>query len=151
MEQRRKALNRFLVEIFQEVLQTEELSLSAGGEELSLRELHLIEAVCRAVDEGGDNRPTAIAAAQRITAGTLTAAVSALEQKGYLERRQNQRDKRSVRIYPTEKARAAEARHALFHEEMVEAVLSALTEEEAEIFARALGRLAEFFRSKDAL
>lgn len=148
MEAHSEALNRFLVEVFHEILDTEERALAGQGRELSLRELHLIEVVCRAVDEGRDNRATAIAAARRVTAGTLTASVSLLERKGYLERRRDERDKRIVRIYPTDKAREAEARHAQFHREMVADILDTLSGEEAAVFVRALGRVAGFFKQK---
>ena len=83
-----------------------------------------------------------------MTAGTLTTAVTLLEKKGYLLRRRDERDKRVVRILPTEKAREADARHAKFHQEMVEDCLSALSEEEAVVFVRALGTVASFFRAK---
>lgn len=150
MDQHRDALNRFLVEVFHEILKTEELALSRTKGELSLREMHLIEEVCRAADLGLDNRATAIAAAQRVTAGTLTTAVSLLERKGYLERRRDQHDKRVVRILPTEKARQANRAHERFHEELVEHILSTLSEEEAQVFVRALSRVAGFFQEKTA-
>ena len=143
-----KMLNRFLVDVFNEILRTEELCLADYYQDLSLRELHLIEEVCRTEDEGRDNRATAIAAAQRVTAGTLTTAVSLLEKKGYLERRKDERDKRVVRILPTEKARKAQERHVLFHNEMVSHVLAILSPDEAEIFVKALGSVADFFRHK---
>ena len=148
MDDHREILNRFLVEVFNEILKTEEASLAAAYKDLSLRELHLIEEVCRAADKGLDNRATAIAAAQRVTAGTLTTAVTLLEKKGYLLRQRDERDKRVVRILPTEKAWEADARHAKFHQEMVEDCLSALSEEEAVVFVRALGTVASFFRAK---
>ena len=148
MEQHCEELNRFLVEVFHDILKTEELALSSERKELSLRELHLIEEVSRAADQGLDNRATAIAAAQRVTAGTLTTAVSLLERKGYLIRRRDEHDKRVVRILPTEKARCANRAHERFHEEMVENLLSFLTQEEARIFVRALGQVSLFFREK---
>lgn len=148
MEENSAVLNRFLVDVFNEILKTEELSLAGAYQDLSLREFHLIEEVCRAAVEGRDNRATAIAAAQRVTAGTLTTAVTLLEKKGYLERRRDEKDRRVVRILPTEKAFRAEARHAEFHQEMVAHVLAALTSEETEIFARALGSVADFFHRK---
>ena len=150
MDQHREALNRFLVEVFHEVLKTEELALSSVKGELSLRELHLIEEVCRAADLGLDNRATAIAAAQRVTAGTLTTAVSLLERKGYLERRRDAYDKRVVRILPTEKARRANREHERFHEELVDYILSSLSQEEAQVFVRALGRVDGFLQEKAA-
>lgn len=148
MEDHGKELNQFLVGVFNEILQTEEKDLAGQFEDLSLRELHLIEEVCRAEEESLDNRATAIAAAQRVTAGTLTTAVSLLEKKGYLERRRDHRDRRAVRISPTEKARSANAVHTQFHREMVEEMLAVLSRDEAEVLARALGILSDFFRNK---
>lgn len=143
-----ETLNRFLVEVFNEILRTEEQALAASEPELSLREFHLIEEVCCAVDQGRDNRATAIAAAQKVTAGTLTTAVNLLEKKGYLERRRDEQDRRAVRIYPTEKGRRADELHTNFHKEMVDDVLSVLSEEESQVFLRALSGVTAFFRQK---
>ena len=143
-----ETINRFLVEVFNEILKTEEQALEARCPDLSVREFHLIEEVCRAVDQNRDNRATAIAAAQRVTAGTLTTAVNLFEKKGYLERRRDDLDRRAVRIYPTEKGRQADAIHTSFHKEMVEDVLSVLTEEECQVFLRALSSVTTFFRQK---
>lgn len=141
-------LNCFLVGVFNEILKTEEQALSAQVPDLSVREFHVIEEVCRAVDRGGDNRATAIAAAQRVTAGTLTASVNLLEKKGYLERRRDEHDRRAVRIVPTEKGRQANELHTRFHKEMVNDVLDILTEEECQVFLRALSGVTTFFRQK---
>lgn len=100
MKGNRAELNRFLVEVFDEILKTEEESLAGSFSDLSLRELHLIEEVCRAEDEARDNRATAIAAAQRVTAGTLTTAVSLLERKATWERAAGRADRRAVRFGP---------------------------------------------------
>lgn len=148
MENHGELLNRFLVEVFNEILKTEEACLTAAYKDLSLRELHLIEEVCHTATAGLDNRATAIAAAQRVTAGTLTTAVTLLEKKGYLLRQRDERDKRVVRILPTDLAWQANERHTKFHQEMVDDCLSALTEEEAVVFVRALGTVASFFRAK---
>ena len=132
VESRGEVLNQFLVEVFGQILKAEAACLA--GKDLSLR------------DQGGDNRSTAIAAALGITAGTLTSAVNLLEKKGYLLRRRDERDKRVVHLLPTERGRAADARHRDFHRQMVAHVLDGLTDEEAECTLRALGRVAEFFR-----
>lgn len=141
-------LNAFLVEVFNDILKTEELYVTESCADLSVREMHIIEEVCRAVDEGRDNRSSAIAAAQHVTAGTLTVAVNQLEAKGYLERVRDGSDKRSVRLRPTEKGREADRRHAGFHRELVEATVSTLTPEEAEVLARGLSGIAAFIRKK---
>ena len=81
MEVRGAKINQFLVEVFDQILRREEDCLTARYPRLSLKEIHLIDAVCRAADHGGDNRATAIAAAQGVTAGTLTSSVNLLERK----------------------------------------------------------------------
>lgn len=141
-----KELNDFLVGVFNDILKTEELYVSRSCADLSVREMHLIEEVCRAVDQGRDNRSSAIAAAQRVTAGTLTAAVNQLEAKGYLERVRDSSDKRSVRLRPTQKGREADRRHADFHRELVAAAVEALTAEETAALARGLEGIADFIR-----
>lgn len=141
-------LNRFLVEVFNDILKTEEIHATESFADLSLREVHLIEEVCLAVDHQRDNRSTAIAAAQRVTAGTLTTVVNQLEKKGYLIRRRDDADKRAVRLYPTERGREANAEHEKFHREMVKDVMSVLDEEEQAVFCKALMGVASFFRGK---
>ena len=145
MEVRGAKINQFLVEVFDQILRREEECLTARYPKLSLKEIHLIDAVCRAADHGGDNRATAIAAAQGVTAGTLTTSVSLLERKGYVERQRDAHDRRAVRILPTALAREAEAAHREFHRRMVEQVLSGLTAEESDALVRALEKLARFF------
>ena len=79
-------LNRFLVEIFHELLRREDEAIAAGGyPELSSREMDVIKTVCAASDQENSSRE--IAQRLRITAGTLSAAAKALERKGYLRRR----------------------------------------------------------------
>ena len=147
-ERYEREINTFLVEVFHDILKTEELCTTADCPDLSLRELHLIEAVCQAVDAGQDNRPSAIAAAQRVTAGTLTTVVNQLEKKGYLRRARDDSDKRSIRLLPTERGREAVRRHAAFHREMVAEILRLLTPEEAAVLLRSLRGIAAFFRER---
>jgi DNA-binding MarR family transcriptional regulator len=126
MDYREHLLNRFLVEAFYQILRTEELCISrAGYDNLSLKELHVIEAVCRAEEEGSGNRATSIARSLGVTSGTLTTAVSLLEKKGYLIRQRDAEDKRVVRIRPTELGLTANRSHEAFHREMVRDVMNA--------------------------
>ena len=142
-------LNYFLVKVFNDVLKTEEGCLSTGEfKDLSIREMHIIESVCRANDNGTDNRASTIAQDQRITAGTLTTAVSLLEKKGYLFRKQDVKDKRVIRIYPTDKGNEATKVHAKFHKDMVDDVMDVLDSEEAVVFIKGLDAIQEFFESK---
>ena len=62
-------LNRFLVEIFNEILRTEERCITQGGyDDLSIRELHVIEAVCQCAEKG-KNTASDIAALLDVGAG----------------------------------------------------------------------------------
>lgn len=147
--QEKEILNHFLVDVFNEILKTEEQCISSTDfPNLSLREIHILETVCLANERGEDNRSAAIAAALRVTPGTLTTSVSMLEKKGYLNRTKDPEDKRIVRITATPKGEAAQARHDAFHHEMVDGILSALTDEEAQVFAKSLEKLEVFFHEK---
>ena len=149
MTSNHQEVNQFLVQVFNEILKTEELCISNSKfTNLSLREIHIIETVCLANDKGEDNSSMAIAQALQITPGTLTTAVSLLERKGYLRREKDINDKRVVRITATDIGLAAQECHIAFHKEMVDNILSCLDEEEAEVFVRGLSNIASFFREK---
>ncbi|WP_297212366.1 MarR family winged helix-turn-helix transcriptional regulator [uncultured Flavonifractor sp.] len=141
MEQGREMLNRFFTDLFDRFQRAEAGFLS--GADLSPQEARLLEAVCRAVDGGLDNRSAAIAAERRVTAGTLTAAVKLLEKKGYLTRRRDERDRRVVRLTPTELGRRASEKYAAFRKRVTENAIAALTEDETAAFARAVEKLSQ--------
>lgn len=148
MEQHQGILNRFLVDMFNEILKAEELSLSKEYENLSLKEFHVIEAVCLANEKGKDNSTATIADMLRITPGSLTVAVNTLERKQYVYRQKIDKDKRVVRIFPTDVGLEVNRYHANFHSEMVGDILSAINEEEAIILLKTLGNISTFFRTK---
>ena len=144
MERSSELFHQFLSEVFGDILKREEASLAAG--DLSLREVQLIDAVCRTVDHGGDNRSTAIAAARQMPAGTLTCAVDLLVKKGYLTRLRDRKDRRVVRLMPTQQGRAASEQHRAFHRRIADSLLSVLTDQEASALLRGLEKLTDFFR-----
>jgi DNA-binding MarR family transcriptional regulator len=143
---RQTELNDFLVNVFNEILRIEENCLRSGEfKNLSVREMHVIEAVCAAQDQGINNRAGDIAQAQGISAGTLTTAVTCLVRKGCIERRIDPQDKRIIRLYATEKGRCANEVHQRFHQDMVSGVLAALSPEESDILIKGLRSLKSFF------
>ena len=144
MDKEYSEINNFLVHIFNEILRTEEASLKSKElKNLSMREAHIIETVCDA-EEIENNTASEIALSQRITAGTLTATISNLERKGYVIRCRDQRDKRVVRIFPTEKGKTANEVHQSFHQKMVSSIISALKEDELQIFVKGLAAVQTF-------
>ena len=148
MHERREQLNRFLVEVFHKVLRMEERYIrDAGFEDLSISEMHVIEAVCRAEREGGAIAK-AIAQALQITPGSLSAAVKVLEKKGYLRRERDAADGRLVWLWPTQQGDRAFASHEQIHHRMVDNVLEPLSETDARALAGALERLSNFFNTE---
>lgn len=140
-------INNFLVKVFNNVLRTEEASLKTKEfNNLSMREMHVIEAVCDAAGQDC-NTASEIALSQNVTAGTLTATVSTLEKKGFVIRRQDSKDKRMVRIFPTEKGKTANEIHQSFHHEMVSAIMSVLNADELKVFVKGLAAVQHFLES----
>ena len=141
MEQGRERLNRFLTELVERIQWAEAGFLSQAN--LSPQEVRLLETVCQAVDGGLDNRSTAIAAARRVTAGTLTSAVKLLEKKGYLTRRRDEQDRRVVRLTPTELGRKASERYTAFRKKLTESAIACLSEDEAAGLIRTVDKLSQ--------
>lgn len=138
-------LNTFLVDVFHSILRIEAQDVkSFGYRDLSISEMHVIEAACQAEREGG-NSARGIAGLLGVTPGTLTAAVGPLEKKGYLVRSPDPGDRRRIRISPTEKGRQAESDHRRIHEKMVESVAGLLDENEMRALLRALKCISAFF------
>ena len=136
------ALNEFLVGAFNEILRIEGRVLCRGPfQNLSIREVHVIEAVCQAHSQG-DSRPSVIAPLLGITAGSLTTAVGPLIKKGYLQRKRGEKDKRS------EKGLEINRIHATFHHDMVSSVIQALSNEELQALVKALDTIQQYFSVK---
>lgn len=148
MEQYDDVLNHFLMDVFNAIRKTEELCLDESQPDLTLREMDLIEMVCRAECRDGNNLVTDLAITHEMTVDDFTVAVAGLEKKGYLEVRESDCTGQAVRILATARGRAANADHTVFHHELVEAILAGLTEDEMRVFLRALGTVSSFFRDK---
>ena len=142
MQDAHAMLNQRLVSIFHHILHMEERSLREPG--ISLREIHVIEAVCQAPDP----RMTALAQALHITAGSLSVAVTTLERKGYLLREQAIDDRRVIYVRPTEKALRVYEKHRAFHWKMAEAAMGFLDENQLAILMEALTGIDQYVVSQ---
>ena len=79
------ALNEVLVDTYHNVLRVEEEALKKSGRiHLSIKEMHLIEAVGKGGEQG--RTVSEIADAMNITRPTATVAINKLEKRGYLEK-----------------------------------------------------------------
>lgn len=142
-------IDQVLVHLFNDLLRIEERALAKHCGGLSMREIHIIEAVCRAQEE--DNTMTVLAATLRITVGSLTVAVNTLERKGYLVRRRSQTDKRRVHVLPTPGALEVEKHHREFHRRMVEAVTQAIPADQLDVLIEGLRGINDYFYNQEEM
>ncbi len=145
MDPRLESLNTLLVETFNAILKVEEQSLRrATQESVTVTELHLLDAVAK----DGQATISSLAAATKVTAGTMTTAVNRLEAKQYVERVREVADRRVVRVRLTEKGRALAYAHKRFHRRMARAVVQGLPEPEIDVLTRAMENIRNFFREE---
>ncbi|MCD7724103.1 MAG: MarR family transcriptional regulator [Clostridiales bacterium] len=136
-------LNEVLVKLFRNVNTIEEKAIRTEEyQDLTTNDMHVIEAI--GLDTA--RNMTSVAKALEVTTGTLTIAVNSLVKKGYVDRVRSEEDRRVVLVSLSEKGQRAFLRHQKFHEDMIEAVVGELTEEEQRILEKALIKLHAFFR-----
>lgn len=144
----KERLNSFFVHVFNQILSWEEKSFKDSGiDEITLRELHVIEAVYH-LSDSRKNKMADIARFLSITPGSLTASVNVLVKKGYLRREGSETDRRVVYIVPTDKAKAVNDIHTKFHSDMIDEALALFDGEGTEQLISALERLAVFFEER---
>ena len=146
--EQKELLNGFFVTTFNSILAWEDQSLrSIGKSDISVREMHIIEAISILENEKM-NTMANIAKVLSISPGSLTTAVNALVNKGYVLRGRREGDRRVVLVSPTEKGIEVNKRHKQFHNEMVDFVSGEIPEEEFDVILKCLKHLTEFFASK---
>ncbi|MEG0768281.1 MAG: MarR family transcriptional regulator [Ruthenibacterium sp.] len=145
MTPQEQRLNVFLVQVFSDILRLEEANLRSVCRNLSVSELHVLEAVKLSAQQGCVSMAE-VAAQLGITSGTLTVSAKTLEQKGYLIRARGEKDKRRVTLTLTAAALPVLAAHTAFHERMVGAVSCHLAPQQLAMLADALGSMHTFFQ-----
>lgn len=141
------ALNDLLVNTFHDILKLEEDSLAkASGNQLSINEMHLLEAIAKGKDEG--RSITDIARELSITLPSVTAAVNKLAKKNYVTKGKHEADKRMVIVFLTREGKRAEALHRLYHRSMVNAASQGLSSEEKDALLKGLTKLHQFFKDQ---
>ncbi len=144
MDQERAILNELLVDIFNQILSIQERRLKEQGVNLTMSEIHVLEAVAKTNEPSMSN----IANRLRVTVGTLTTAINRLVKKGYCSRYHLEDDLRKVYVKLTHKGEAALSEHEQFHADMIDAVMHDLNVKDTPVLIEALGRLLTFFKSQ---
>ena len=106
-EEHRIAVNDFFVNVFNKILLYEEQALNRSGcKDLSVREMHVLEAV-DVLEAESRNNMSHIAERLAISVSALTTSVNALVRKEYLCRESGQKDRRIVYVKLTDKGQQA--------------------------------------------
>lgn len=137
-----QVLNNLLVKLFNDILNIEERALiTEDFKDISVTDMHIIENI----GIGQPKTMSAVAKALGVTIGTLSIGVNGLVKKGYVERTRSESDRRIVYASLTKKGFAAFKHHMNFHKNMIDSVMSNLTEEEAALLTKTFIRLEDFF------
>ena len=138
------ALNEILVKLFRNINAIEEHAVRSGEyKNITTNDMHVIEAIGLSETK---NMST-VAKALAVTTGTLTISVNSLVKKGFVDRVRSEEDRRVVLISLTEQGKKAFRQHQKFHEDMINAAVARLNEDEKVILQKALTDLNLFFRS----
>lgn len=144
MDKTKKVINELLVEIFNHILAIEEEQLKKAGINLSMNEVHTLEAIANSEEPTMSN----VAKKLRITTGTLTTNINRLVNKKYVTRYVDPNDRRRIFLQLTDTSREALKTHDKFHNEMIESLFEDLPIEEDEVLLRSLENIAKYFKEK---
>lgn len=135
-------LNELLVKLFKDILEIEAKSLiTEEFKDITYNDMHIIEAV--GVDEPRNMKT--VAKLMSVTTGTLTKAMDALCDKGYVIRERSTKDKRVIKLRLTDKGKSAYYHHEQFHRQMIKNIAAEMNEQETEILIYALAKLVDYF------
>lgn len=144
MSKTKELINELLVKVFNNILSIEEANLRDQGIELSMNEVHILEAINNSTEPSMSN----VAKALRITTGTLTTSISRLVLKKYVVRYTDLEDRRKVLVKLTDDAYEVLRIHNDFHNQMIEAMIQEMKIDEDEVLIKSLENIVEFFKLK---
>ena len=134
-------VNELIVDIFNQILTLEERYHTLHGSELSINEIHTIDAI----KNSETKQMSDVARDLNITQGTLTTTIKRLENKGFVKRVQDSSDRRIYRLNLEGLALDVLEIHDQFHNEMIEWILSQLGNDEKLI--QSIAELNKFFKN----
>ena len=137
-----ETLNELLVKLFKDILEIEAKSLiTEEFKDITYNDMHIIEAV--GIDEPRNMKT--VAKLMSVTTGTLTKAMDALCEKGYVVRERSTKDKRVIKLRLTDKGKSAYYHHEQFHRQMIKNIASEMSEQETEGLIYALAKMVDYF------
>ena len=137
-----ETLNELLVKLFKDILEIEAKSLiTEEFKDITYNDMHIIEAV--GIDEPRNMKT--VVKLMSVTTGTLTKAMDALCEKGYVVRERSTKDKRVIKLRLTDKGKSAYYHHEQFHRQMIKNIASEMSEQETEVLIYALAKMVDYF------
>ncbi len=137
-----ETLNELLVKLFKDILEIEAKSLiTEEFKDITYNDMHIIEAV--GIDEPRNMKT--VAKLMSVTTGTLTKAMDALCDKGYVIRERSTKDKRVIKLRLTDRGKSAYYHHEQFHRQMIKNIASEMSEQETEVLIYALAKMVDYF------
>lgn len=134
-----KELSRNIVEFYEKLSSWEHEVVR--GSDLTPGQMHAIEII----GHEKSLRMKELAEKLGVTTGTLTVLVDRLEQKGLIERKPHETDRRSYRVVLTAAGKNHFAKHHEFHLKLTEELVAPLTLDELESFELMLGKVVSQF------
>ncbi len=140
-------LNNLLLNTYKQVGKIEEEAMHRMGQiDLSVSELHLLEAVGKCKEDG--RTISDIAADLDITLPSVTIAINKLVKKNYVEKSKSIKDGRIVYVKLTKLGRKVDAGHQYFHKTMIRNIKKELSEEEKKVLLASVQKLNSYLGSE---
>ncbi len=140
----KQVINELLVDVFNQILSIEGVTLKQRGVKLSMTEVHVLEAI------RNSEIPTMGTVAQklRVTLGTLTTSVNVLVKKNYVSRYRDENDRRKVFLQLSDAAVEVLKVHDEFHDEMIMSLFKDLELEKDEVLMKSLENISQYFKQR---
>lgn len=143
MDEYSQHLSDVLTEVYRNLLRVEEQAIKKSKLNLSISEMHLIEAVGRGREKG--RTVSEIAEDLSITLPSVTVAINKLMKRGYVEKNRCGKDGRVVFVHLTREGRRIDRFHRYYHYKMVQEVSGSLTPKERDALYNGVLKLNRFF------
>ena len=142
-------LNELLTSVYQSLERMEEQMLLSNQKlDLSIHEIHFLEAVGNVAADSAGKTVSDLAAELGIKPPSVTAAANKLARKGFLTKERNPSDGRVVHLKLTREGRKMYRVHSLFHYSMARTVAETLEPEERDAMLKGIRKLRDFFDQK---
>lgn len=141
-----RRLNDLLVDTFNSITKIEEVSIKRAGHDLTVSEVHILEAV--AEPEGAGRTIGDLAEDLFITPPSVTVAINKLVKKGYVIKERDELDGRKVYVRLTDKGKQMNRVHRYFHKKLVSNIASGLSGEEKDALYEAMRKMNQLFEER---